>query len=61
MRIKRVETVEQYKAEQNKHVENWIADHFNPNCITWTWKNAFTITLKDTTGATLDIDTKEIP
>lgn len=61
MHIKRVATVEQYKAEQTKHIEQWIASRFNPDCITWTWKDAFTITLKDNSGATLDINTSDIP
>lgn len=61
MKIKRVETVAQYKAEQAKHIEAWIAERFNPGYITWELKNAFTVTLKDKTGATLDIALSDIP
>lgn len=61
MKIKRVETVAQYKAEQAKHIEAWIAERFNVGCITWELKNAFTVTLKDKSGATLDIALSDIP
>lgn len=61
MKIKRVETVAQYKAEQAKHIETWIAERFNTGCITWELKDAFTVTLKDKSGATLDIALSDIP
>lgn len=58
MKIYGTHTIAEYKAAQNKLIQNWIDQHFAKGSVTWSMPDASHVTIVDKSGdsMTLNID-----
>lgn len=60
MRIYGVHTIAEFKAAQNKLVQNWVDQHFVSGSVTWKFSDPLHITITDNSGDSMTIHADQI-
>ena len=60
MRIYGTHTIAEYRAAQNKLIQNWIDKHFAKGSVAWTLSDPLHITVTDRTGDTMIVHLDQI-